>query len=265
MSKSNTPAAPKKKGSAGKTFLSVIFYILIQACSIVLALCMELRTKSGSVLSAIDSAIGFNVMEFVTGEICFWCAFSAVILWFGLWFTTTGRIASAIRGLGTACAISAGSVLLGDIITLLMVCVFGLENALSPFADSLPSLFTDGCGDNVIFLLSSIMIASVGGFVCAIKKLPKKISKKSHNAEPAPAPAAEPTPEPVHTSAPAPQDMPYTANTGITNIDVNVSGNSAAQTDNESLIRSLAGLCHICGKKNEAGVSFCGGCGAKLI
>lgn len=261
MSKSNNPDAAKKKGSAGKTFLSVIFYILIQACSLVLALCMELRTKSGSVLGAVDSAAGFSFTKYLTGEICFWCAIAAVIIWFVLWLITTGRIASAIRGLGVACAISAGAVLLGDITTLLLVCVFGLENALSPFADSLPSLFTDGCGDNVIFLLSSVIIASVGGFICALKKLPKKASKKSADSAPAPAPAAEP----VHAAAPAPQNTSFSANSGISNIDVNVSGASEPMTDNESLIRSLAGVCHMCGKKNEAGVSFCGGCGAKLI
>ena len=63
----------------------------------------------------------------------------------------------------------------------------------------------------------------------------------------------------------APQNTSFSANSGISNIDVNVSGASEPMTDNESLIRSLAGVCHMCGKKNEAGVSFCGGCGAKLI
>ena len=96
MSKSNNPDAAKKKGSAGKTFLSVIFYILIQACSLVLALCMELRTKSGSVLGAVDSAAGFSFTKYLTGEICFWCAIAAVIIWFVLWLITTGRIAADI-------------------------------------------------------------------------------------------------------------------------------------------------------------------------
>ena len=262
MSNSNTPAAPKKKGGAGNTFLSVIFYILIQACSLVLAICLELRTKSSAVLEAIDSAVGFSFTEYTISIMCFWCAVSAVILWFGLWLLTTGRIASAIRGLGVACAISAGAVLLGDIITLLLICVFGFENALTPFADTLSSQFADGCGDNVIFLLSSIIIASVGGFICALRKLPKKSAKKTADV-----PAYAPVSEPVFTSAPqnsARTEMPA-GNNGITNIDVNVSGKPAPQADNDSLIRSLAGVCHMCGKKNDAGVSFCGGCGAKLI
>lgn len=251
MSNTNN-SAPSKKSGAGKTFLSVLFYILILASAFVLAVCMNVRTKSGTVLSAYAEPLSEDIVKFAAGDVCFWLAFSAVILWFGLWIVTTKRVASAIRGLGIACTIAPLSVLLGELITMLLVCVFKLENGLTPYADSLPSQFADGCGDNVIFLLTSLMIASFGVFLCKVKNLPKKTKAVPiQQASEAPAPVTAPA---ASVSA---------SESNITDIDVDVSG--APSEPSESLVASLAGVCHICGKKNAPDVKFCGGCGAKLM
>lgn len=217
----------KTEKSAGKSFLSVLFYILILASAFVLSVCMSLRTKSGTVLAAYAEPLGEGLVDFVRGSVCFWICLAAVAVWFVLWVVTTKRFASAVRGLGIACTIAPMSVLLGELITMLLVCAFGLQMSLTPYADTLPSQFADGCGDNVIFMLSSLMIASVGVFLCKVKRLPEKKAKASVQTETAVPAASEPA-------------------------------------EDKSLVASLAGVCHMCGKQNEPDVSFCGGCGAKL-
>ncbi len=163
-----------KKNSAGKGLLSVLFFVLILLSSLLLALCMDIRTKGGTVLTAYGDVFGEGFTKFLSGSFCFWLAFSAVVLWFGLWIVSVKKIPSAIRGLGIACSISALVVLVGELLNLLITCVFKADNAFAGCASSLPSQFGDGCGDNVLFLLWSIIVASVGIFICKLKKLPKK-------------------------------------------------------------------------------------------
>lgn len=213
-----------KSKKAGKSFLSVLFYILILMSALVLSMCMSMRTKSGTVLSAYAEPFGEGLVSFIRGDVCFWICIAAVIVWFVLWMVTTKRFASAVRGLGVACTIAPMSMLLGELITMLLVCAFKVQTSLTPYADTLPSQFADGCGDNVIFMLSSLMIASVGVFLCKIKRLPAKE---------------------VRVSAPAETSVPETS-------------------EPQSLVASLQGVCHMCGKRNEPDVKFCGGCGAKL-
>ncbi len=236
-------ANSKEKSGAVKSFLSVVFFILIMASALVLAVCMSLRTKSGAVLGVYSGVVGEEIVNFAAGKLCFWSAFSAVVLWFGLWIITTKRIASAIRGLGIGCSIAALGVLLGELISMLLVCVFKLENGLTPYAGTLPEQFADGCGDNVIFLLASIMVASLGVFICKVKKLPKKTKTVLvSESESAPVPVAAAV---EHGSE----------NSGVS---------ADVQETSEGLVASLAGVCHMCGKQNDPDVKYCGGCGAKL-
>ncbi|MBQ8688229.1 MAG: zinc ribbon domain-containing protein [Ruminococcus sp.] len=261
MSQVSTPAAePKKKGSAGKTFLSVIFFILILACAYILAKCMSMGAMNSiaagqEVLGKYADLLGGGIADFLSGALGFWCAFSSVVLWFGLWIVTTKRIATAIRGLGVACSIAALAQIAGGLLALLLICVFSVESDLSAYKDALPSLFVNTCGDTVIFALSSMLIAAFGIFVCKLRKLPKKNQAKP--AESAPMSEPEKTPEPAVVSAAAPQ--PETPN--ITNIDIDVA-EPAMQPD--VLSEELAGICHMCGTKNDTSVKFCGSCGAKL-
>ncbi|MGN0584611.1 MAG: zinc ribbon domain-containing protein [Ruminococcus sp.] len=271
-----TSAAQKKKGGGFRTFLSVVFFILILLSALVLSVCMSIRTKSSDILGVYSKIVGTGITDFLTGDICFWCAISAVVLWFGLWLLTTKRVPSAIRGLGIACSIAPMSVLSVELVIMLLVCAFKVQSSLTPFADSLPSQFVNGCGDNVIFLLSSMIIASVGILICKIIKLSK--AKKADTdertpSEPIAESVSEPALEPVAASVPVQDNlqMNTSENENIRNIDIDVSdnsipGNTEASDDAEkSIIESLEGVCHMCGAKNEPGVKFCGSCGAKLI
>ncbi|MDD6270117.1 MAG: zinc ribbon domain-containing protein [Oscillospiraceae bacterium] len=278
--KAKTSASQKKKGGGFKTFLSVVFFILILLSAFVLSLCMSIRTKSSEIINVYSKIAGSGITDFLAGDICFWCAISAVILWFGLWVQTTRRVPSAIRGLGIACSIAPASVLAGELVVMLLVCAFKVQNSLTPYADSLPSQFVNSCGDNVIFLLSSMIIASVGILICKIIKLLKakkadkaETSSFEANAEPAAEPVSDPVLEPVAASVPVQDNLQANTseNESIRNIDIDVSDNnnsSSTETSDDaekSIIKSLEGVCHLCGAKNEPGVKFCGSCGAKLI
>lgn len=240
----------KEKNSGLKTFLSVVFFILTLASALVLSLNLSMHNKDKAILDAYGTVLGGGVTDFLSGLLCFWCALSAVILWFGLWICTTKRIASAIRGLGLSCAIASAAVLICELVSMLLVCAFKMDSVLTPFADSLPSQFADTAGRNVIFLLSSTLIASVGIFICKLQKMPKK--------------QASPAPE----NAPVPQTVPAsaeeTANTAAVS-QPESSETPVQDTNSESLVSSLQGVCHMCGNKNEPDVKFCGKCGAKLI
>lgn len=257
--------AEKEKSSGFKTFLSVIFFILTLASALVLSLNLSMQNKDKAILDAYGTVLGGGVTDFLSGLLCFWCALSAVILWFGLWICTTKRIASAIRGLGLACAIAPAGVLIGELVSMLLVCAFKIDCALSPFADSLPSQFADTSGKNVIFLLSSAIIASVGILICKIKKMPKTI-KAASQSEPNPAPVPQPVPAPAPVTAS--ENIVPPMQHSVTDIDIDVSDKTAAPIQTEgtdSLVNSLIGVCHMCGHRNDANVKFCGKCGAKLV
>ena len=243
----------KEKNSGFKTFLSVIFFILMFCCSVLLSLNLSMHNKDKAILDAYGTVIGGGLTDFLSGNLCFWCSAAAVVLWFVLWICTTKRIASAIRGLGLSCAISAAVVLICELVSMLLVCAFKMDSVLSPIADSLPSQFADTAGRNVILLLSSTMIASVGIFICKLQRLPKK-EKSEHNA----ATSAETAP--VSETIPVPETVPA----GAAASDTTAEEKSAAQS-NDSLVNSLLGVCHMCGHRNEPNVKFCGKCGAKLI
>lgn len=243
MSKTNTPASPKKKGSAGKTFLSIVFFILILGCGYILAQSMCLgalgQISTGSeILEASSSSL---LTGFLAKPLGFWCAACAVGVWFLLWIITTKRIASAIRGLGVACSLAALLQIIGGLLTLLLTCVFSVDSDLLEYKKVLPFLFAETCGDVVIFALSSMLIAALGIFICKIKKLPKKSKAKAEAA--AFASEEEKIPAAVGASKEQLETKP------------------AVQND---LVDDLAGVCHMCGEKNEKNVKFCGGCGAKL-
>lgn len=244
----------KKKSSGFKTFLSVIFFIFTLGCALALAVNLSMQGKSSALIDAYSSELGSGFTSFLSGKLCFWCMISAVVLWFGLWLCTTKRIASAIRGLGLSCAIASALVLAGELITMLLVCAFKIDSILTPFADSLPSQFGDTAGKNVIMLLSSVLIASVGIFICKLQKLPKK--KKDTATQNAPVPQTVPAAaETAENTAPVFQTVPAKP---VANVSVE-------NNSDESLVSSLAGVCHMCGNKNEPNVKFCGKCGAKLI
>lgn len=286
-------AIPKKKGGAGKTFLSVVFFILILACAYILAKCMSAGAMNNlsagrEFLEACSVSYGKGLVNFISGALGFWCSLSAVILWFGLWITSTRRIASAIRGLGVACSVAALVQLIGQLIFMLLTCVFSMDSILLPFKEDYPGLFADTCGNNVIFALCSMMIAAFGIFICKLKKLPKKGEKNTAPAavlasEPiaAPAPAAAPQPVPAAAVA-APESAPVQP-PKMSSIDIDVAQaepphplpqeeseqnlTAAEETlaaQPEALIQSLAGICHMCNAKNDPNMNFCGHCGAKL-
>ncbi len=270
MSNTGTSAAAeKKKGGAGKTFLSVLFFILILACASVFAVCiyadaMNQTAVGKNILSECAAVLGGNVVDFVTGSLGFWCAFSAVVLWFGLWVVTTRRIASAIRGLGIACSIAALVPLAGSLILLLLTCVFSVDSMLLSYEDALPALFVDTCGNIVIFVLSSMLIAAFGIFICKLKKLPKKSVQKA-------IPEAEKEPVPVAAAAAVSQP----ASQHISTIDIDVTEKPVEEpvsapedekgSEPDELPKEFEGICPVCGARNEPNVKFCGSCGTKLI
>ncbi|MBQ8514964.1 MAG: hypothetical protein IJ496_06155 [Ruminococcus sp.] len=279
-------AIPKKKGGAGKTFLSVVFFILILACAYILAKCMSAgamnNLSSGrELLEACSVSYGKGLVNFISGALGFWCSLSAVILWFGLWIASTRRIASAIRGLGVACSVAALVQLIGQLIFMLLTCVFSMESILLPFKEDYPGLFADTCGNNVIFALCSMMIAAFGIFICKLKKLPKKGERTTApGAEPASAPVPQPVPAAaVSASEAAPAQPPK-----MSSIDIDVTHTQPAHplpqeepmpdpdaaaedipaAQPEELLESLAGVCHMCNARNHPDMNFCGHCGAKL-
>lgn len=138
-------------------------------------------------LSANESVLGEDLVEFLSGTLCFWLAFSAVVLWFGLYIAAVQRIPSAIKALGIGCSLAAIVVLGGELLNLLLSCAFKMNNAFASCADSLPSQFGAGCGDNVLFMLWSMIIASVGIFLRKVQKLPKTIKAESVSAKSTPA------------------------------------------------------------------------------
>ncbi len=263
MSNTGTAAeVTKKKGSAGKTCLSILFFILILACAYILAKCMGAGAMNQiaagkNILGEYSSILGSGIVNFIKESIGFWCAFSAVILWFGLWIVTTRRVASAIRGLGVACSIAALAHLIGELLNLLLTCVFSTDSIMTPYKDALPGLFADTCGDNVIFALSSMIIASFGIFICKIKKMPKRMAATQTVSTSASAEQTAPQPAPiaaaVHTSA---NDAPAAP------IQEKTPAPAEAPSDESS--RDVTTICHICGTQNDAHVKFCGTCGAKL-
>ncbi len=178
--------------SGGKIFLGGLLSLLIFLSALVLAACMCLRTKGGTVLSAYESVLGEGLVGFLSGALCFWLAFSIVVLFFILYIIAVRRIPSAIKALGVGCSLAAIVVLGGELLNLLLSCTFKMDNAFAACADALPSQFGDGCGDNVLFMLWSMIIASVGIFLCKVQKLPKTIKADSVSAKSAPAKESEP-------------------------------------------------------------------------
>lgn len=275
MSKKNkTETVPTKKGGAFKTFLSVVFFILILASALVLALCMSISHKSGDILDVYSGILGNGLTDFLSGKFCFWIAISAVVLWFGLWIATTKRAASAIRGLGIGCTVAPLLVLLGELGTMLIVCTFKFNTALAPFADVLPSQFLNTSGKNCIFMLSGAIIAAIGIFICKIKKLPKNSKTAASQSETtavqpendAAIPAVEPAPVAAYENAFSEIPSVQTSEK-LTNIDIPVSDIPVSTPDVmiENAAADLAFVCHMCGEKNEPNVKFCGKCGAKLL
>lgn len=273
MSKKNAPssAADSKKGSAVKTFLSVIFFVLILISALALAVNMSMANKSPDILDAYKPMIGKITVTFLKGKVAFWCAISSIVLWTGLWIGTTKRVASAIRGLGIACTLAPMSIIVSELVTMLLVCVFKMDSVLTPFTSSLPSQFTSTAGNNFIFMFASAVIASIGIFICKIKKMPKRITaseSESKSASKPSEPATEPVPEPVVVaSAASVSSNSEPALNAETNIADNVKSDTVSKStdDNISLVDSLVGVCHNCGAKNSPDVNFCGSCGAKLI
>ncbi len=273
MSKKNkTEAVPTKKGDAFKTFLSVVFFILILASALALALCMSISNKSGDILGVYSGVLGDGLTDFLSGKLCFWISISAIVLWFGLWIFITKRVRSAIRGLGIGCTIAPLVVLLSELGTMLVVCTFKFNTALAPFADVLPSQFLNTSGKNCIFMLSGAIIASIGIFICKIKKLPKNskdvLSKSETINAQMNSEAANPTAEaaPVAAYENAFAEIPAVQTSDrLTNIDIPVSNSPISDAVIENTDTDLSCVCHMCGEKNEPNVKFCGKCGAKLL
>jgi len=273
MSKKNA-SADTKKNSALKTFLSVIFFILILASALVLAVNMSMAGKNPDILTAYEPILGKITVTFLKGKLSFWCAISSIVLWTGLWIGTTKRVASAIRGLGTACTLAPILIIVSELVTMLCVCVFKIDSVLAPFASFMPSEFLGTSGNNFIFMLASAVIASIGIFICKIKKMPKRIKaavSEAKSSEPVSEtisePISEPVPEPVVMTASASvnsEPVSINAETETTNIDDN-NNDISSDDNNGSLVDSLIGVCHNCGAKNSPDVNFCGSCGAKLI
>lgn len=277
MSKKNkSETYPNKKGSTFKTFLSVIFFILIMVSALALALCISISQKSGDIINVYSGIFGNALTKFISGKLCFWIAFSAVILFWGLWICITKRIGSAIRGLGIGCTIAPLVVLLGELGTMLVVCTFKFNTSLAPFADTLPSQFLSTSGKNCIFMLSGSIISAIGIFICKIKKLPKKNKNSTIQNENDVLQSASDS-DTAHTSTNIPvvayenafSEIPAVQNSNsLTNIDIPID-NDIPLTDSsiplENQIKDLAFTCHMCGEKNEPNVKFCGKCGAKLL
>lgn len=257
-------AADPKKHSTIKTFLSVIFFILILVSALVLAINMSITDKSPDILTAYEPIIGKITVTFFKGKFSFWLAVSSIVLWTGLWIGTTKRVASAIRGLGIACTLAPMSTIVSELVTMLLVCVFKMDSVLTPFASSLPSQFTGTAGNNFIFMLASAVIASIGIFICKIKKMPKRITAPESELK-----SSKPVSEPVVMAASA----AVNSEPALINAEPNIADNINTDTvtvgeisdNNSSLVDSLVGVCHNCGAKNSPDVNFCGSCGAKLI
>lgn len=268
MSKKNTSADTNtKKNSVLKTFLSVIFFILILASALVLAVNMSMAGKSPDILTAYEPILGKITVTFLKGKLSFWFAISSIVLWTGLWIGTTKRVASAIRGLGTACTLAPMSIIVSELVTMLLVCVFKIDSVLTPFTSSLPSQFSRTAGNNFIFMLASAIIASIGIFICKIKKMPKRIkTTESESESKSSEPISEPIPEPmVMTASAAVNSEPVSINAeSETNIADDNNDIASDDNNNSSLVDSLVGVCHNCGAKNSPDVNFCGSCGAKL-
>jgi hypothetical protein len=269
------------KRSIGKTFLSVLFFLLILGSSGVLAVQLRLSACVGQ--PVVDAILGSDPLwyRFLTGTVGLWCTLCAVLLWFVLWMVTTKRILCALRGLGIACSIAALGELLLGVIALLLTCVFSVESKLLPYAETLPTLYTRTCGKNVIFALCSLIVASVGIFLCKVRALHRKkgehtaadvYASKAPEAEPAPASepihasAPEPAPE-AATFSPKPEPAVDTMTAAAEKTDAVTPPPASAQKAEtpEIDLHALDGVCHNCGAKNAAGVNFCGFCGAKLL
>lgn len=269
MSKKNiTESSTAGKGNAFKTFLSVIFFILILISAFVLALCMSISQKDGDVLKVYSNLFGNSLTDFLGGKLCFWIAFFSVILWFALWIAATKRIGSALRGLGISCTIAPMLILIAEFGTMLVVCTFKFNTNLAPYADILPSQFINTSGKNVIFMLSGAIIAAVGIFICKIKKLPKKNKKEITQVQSEAAAAMSPKDVPTDTYKDAFANMPEASySKQLTNIDIPVSDSGVSELNAEmrNTSNELDSVCHMCGEKNEPNVKFCGKCGAKLL